>query len=281
MNLFTAKGNIMSITQAYRLVVIGLLFLSFTAAAQAADPGTPDAALIEQVKEAVIKELRESGALDREIDAGINRYVTRQRAEAAERERRASASRTAALRPVSATDHIRGNPAAPVTLIEYSDFECPFCKNFHVTARKLVEESKGQVRWVYRHFPLDQLHPGKARKEAAASECAAELGGNEAFWKFADRLFELSRSNNRTDIDKVLPQVAQEIGLDMAKFNSCLASGRHDKRVEEDLQNAMATGGNGTPWSLVVSKKGNIHPLSGARPYPAVKQLVDLALEDK
>ena len=77
-------------------------------------------------------------------------------------------------------------------------------------------------------------------EEAVASECAAELGGNDAFWKFADRLFELSRSNNRTDIDKVLPQVAQEIRLDMAKFNSCLASGRHDKRVEADLQNAMA-----------------------------------------
>jgi len=281
MNLFTTKGNIMSTTRAIRSTAVGLIFLSFTTAAQAADPGAPDAALIERVKEAVIKELRESGALDREIDAGINRYVTRQRAEAAERERRAAASRTAALRPVSSDDHIRGNPAAPVTLIEYSDFECPYCKNFHGTLRKLVGDSKGQVRWVYRHFPLDQLHPGKARKEAVASECAAELGGNDAFWKFADRLFELSRSNNRTDIDKVLPQVAQEIRLDMAKFNSCLASGRHDKRVEADLQNAMATGGNGTPWSLIVSKSGKIHPLSGARPYPAVKQLVDLALEDK
>ena len=280
MNLFTTKGNMMLTTRAYRFLAAGLILLSSAAAAQTSNPNTTDAALIERVKEAVIKELRESGALDREIDAGIERYVKRQHAEAAERERRAAASHTAALRPVSSNDHIRGNPAAPVTLIEYSDFECPYCKNFHGTLRKLVEDSKGKVRWVYRHFPLDQLH-SKARKEAAASECAAELGGNAAFWKFADRLFELSRSNNRTDIDKVLPQVAHETGLDMAKFKSCLASGRHDKRVEEDLQNAMATGGNGTPWSLIVSKSGKVHPLSGARPYPAVKQLVDLALEDK
>ncbi len=281
MNPFTTKGNIMSSTRAYRLIAAALIFLSSAAVAQTPDRSAADAALIDRVKEAVIKELRESGALGREIDAGIKRFVERQRAEAAERERRAAASRTAALRPVSSNDHIRGNPAAPVTLIEYSDFECPFCKKFHGTVKKLVEESKGQVRWVYRHFPLDQLHPGKARKEAVASECAAELGGDEAFWKFTDRFFELSLSNNRTDIDKALPQVAQELGLDMAKFNSCLASGRHDKRIEADLQNAMATGGNGTPWSLIVSKSGKIHPLSGARPYPAVKQLVDLALEDK
>ncbi|MGH6886162.1 MAG: DsbA family protein, partial [Geminicoccales bacterium] len=174
-----------------------------------------------------------------------------------------------------------GNPDAPVTLIEYSDLECPFCKSFHPTVKKLVDESNGQVRWVYRHFPLDQIHPVKARKEAAASECAAELGGNDAFWRFADRFFEVTPSNNKTDIDAVLPRIAREIGLDAAKFASCLASGRHDRRVEEDVQNAIATGGTGTPWSIIVSKSGKTYPLSGAQPYGAVKQLVDLAGRDK
>ena len=134
-----------------------------------------------------------------------------------------------------------------------------------------MEESKGQVKWVYRHFPIDQLHPVKARKEAAASECAAELGGNDAFWKFADRFYELTPSNNRTDLDTVLPQIAREIGLDEAKFASCLASGRHDRRIEEDRQNAIATGGRGTPWSIIVSKSGKTYPLSGAQPYAVVK----------
>jgi protein-disulfide isomerase len=259
----------------------GVILLASAANAQAAEQSAADAALVERIKEAVIKELRESGALDRAIDAGVDRFIERQRAEALQRERGEGVARTAAMRPVSKDDHVRGNPRAPVTLIEYSDFECPFCKRFHLTAKKIVDESGGQVRWVYRHFPLDQLHPVKARKEAAASECAAELGGNDAFWKFADRFYDLTPSNNRTDIDRALPQIAREIGLDADKFASCLASGRHDRRVEEDLQNAYATGGRGTPWSIIVSKSGKTYPLSGAQPYASIKRLVDLALQDK
>ncbi|MBE0625762.1 MAG: thioredoxin domain-containing protein [Burkholderiales bacterium] len=261
----------------FRVMMTGLVLFAATANAQAADP-----ALVDQVKDAVIKELRESGAIDREIDAGIARYVERQRAEAAQNERREADKRVAALRQVSkGRDHIRGDTTAAVTLVEYSDFECPFCKRFHATAKRLVDESKGQVNWVYRHFPLDELHPGKARKEAVASECAAEIGGNVAFWKFADRFFELTPSNNRTDIDTVLPQIAGEIGLDKARFASCLSSGRHDRRIEEDVKDAVASGGQGTPWSFIVSKSGKAFPLSGAQPYAAVKQLVDLALEKK
>ena len=263
------------------LLAAGLMFFACAAAPQSAERKAPDPALVQQAKEAVLKELRESGALDRAIDAGVERYVERQRAEAAERERREAHARSKALRPVSVDkDHIRGNRAAPVTLVEYSDFECPFCKRFHATARRLVEESGGQVKWVYRHFPLDDIH-SKARKEAAASECAAELGGNDAFWKFADRFYELTPSNNKTDIDAVLPRIAREIGLQPAKFASCLASGRHDRRVEDDRQNALASGGSGTPWSIVVSKSGKTYPLSVAQPYASVKRLAELALADK
>ncbi len=256
-----------------RASVAALALFAGSAAAQ-----TPaDAALVERVKQEVLKELRESGALDRAVDAGVERYVERQRAAAEQREQR----QTAALRPVSgARDHIRGNPDAPVTVVEYSDFECPFCKGFHGTLKQLVEQSNGKVRWVYRHFPLAEIH-SKAPKEAAASECAAELGGNEAFWKFADRFFELTPSNNKTDIDTALPRVAREIGLDEARFASCLASDRYARRVAEDHQNALATGGRGTPWSIIVSKSGKSYPLSGAQPYAAVKRLVDLALEEK
>lgn len=263
----------MPVAALLRASLAALALFAGSAAAQ-----TPDAALVERVKEAVLKELRESGALDRAVDAGVERYVERQRAAAAQREER----QAGALRPVSsARDHIRGNPEAPATLVEYSDFECPFCKRFHTTLKQLVDQSDGRLRWVYRHFPLEELHPVKARKEAAASECAAELGGSDAFWKFADRFFELTPSNNKTDIEAVLPRVAREIGLDEARFASCLASGRYDRRVEEDYQNAVATGGRGTPWSIIVSKSGKTFPLSGAQPYAAVKRLVDLALEEK
>lgn len=179
---------------------------------------------------------------------------------------------------ITGSDHIRGNPEAPVKIVEYSDFECPFCKRFHETMKQVTTEYGDQVAWVYRHFPLDQLHPVKARKEAVATECAAELGGNDAFWKYADRFFELTPSNNQTNIDTVLPQIAKEIGLDEAKFASCLASKKYDAHIEENVQNAVATGGNGTPWSIVVGKNGKKYPLSGAQPYASVKQLIDLAL---
>lgn len=269
----TTEGRIAHITALLRASVAALALVAGSAAAQ-----TPaDAALVERIKREVLEELRQSGALDRAVDAGIERYVERRRAAAAEREQRESG----ALRPVSnARDHIRGKPDAPVTLVEYSDFECPFCKRFHGTLKELVDKSGGKVRWVYRHFPLVEIH-SKAPREAAASECAAELGGNGAFWKFADRFFELTPSNNKTEIDAVLPRVARDIGLDEARFASCLASGRHTRRVEEDRQNALATGGRGTPWSIIVSKRGKTYALSGAQPYAAVRRLVDLALEEK
>lgn len=187
------------------------------------------------------------------------------------------------MKLVDAEDHIRGNPDAPVKIVEYSDFECPFCKRFHNTMQQVMDEygKGGKVAWVYRHFPLDQLHPVKARTEAVASECAAELGGNEAFWKYADRFFELTPSNNQTDIDTVLPQIAREIGLDEAKFKACLTSGKYDEHIQSDLDDATATGGRGTPWSIVVGKNGKQYELSGAQPVEAIKQIINLAEQGK
>lgn len=276
------RNGLVSFAGLSRALMAGLMLLASAASAQTAERSAADAALVERVKEAVIKELRESGALDRAVDAGVIRFVEQQRAEAEKREQSAAGGRAAAMRTVAKDrDHIRGNPDAPVTLVEYSDFECPFCKRFHPTVKRIVDEYGGRVRWVYRHFPLDEIHPVKARREAAAAECAAELGGNDAFWKFADRFFELTPSNNNTDIGTVLPQIAREIGLDKERFASCLASGRYDRHIEEDRQNAVATGGRGTPWSIIVSKSGRTYPLSGAQPYAAVKRLVDLALQDQ
>jgi len=186
------------------------------------------------------------------------------------------------MNSIEDSDHIRGNPNSPVKIVEYSDMECPFCKRFHFTMQQVMDEygKDGKVAWVYRHFPLDSIH-SQARTEAVASECANELGGNDAFWKYTDRFFELTSSNNQTNIATVLPQIAREIGLDEVKFNSCLASKKYDKHVQDDLDNATATGGNGTPWSIVVTASGKKYPLSGAQPYEAVKQLIELALQEK
>ena len=182
---------------------------------------------------------------------------------------------------ISDSDHVRGNPDAPVKIVEYSDTECPFCKRFHSTMQEVMNEygKDGKVAWVYRHFPLDQLH-SKARKEAVALECADEQGGNDKFWSYADRLYEITPANNGLDPSE-LPKIAQYVGLDVAKFNTCLASTKYDAHIEADVQNATATGGNGTPWSIVVDKNGKKYPLSGAQPYASVKQLIDLALQGK
>ena len=183
------------------------------------------------------------------------------------------------LAPISAGDHIRGNSDAAVKIGEYSDTECPFCKKFHDTMKQVMDEygDSGKVAWVYRHFPLDQLHP-RARKEAEATECAAELGGNNKFWSYLDRLMEITPANNGLNPAE-LPKIATYVGLDVAKFNECLSGGKYAQKIEEHVQNAVATGGNGTPWSIVVGKNGKKYPLSGAQPYASVKQLIETALQ--
>jgi protein-disulfide isomerase len=189
------------------------------------------------------------------------------------------------VKPVNGEDHIRGNPNAPVKIVEFSDFECPFCKSFHATMKQVMGdyEKDGKVAWVYRHFPLDQIH-SKARKEAQAAECAAEQGGNTAFWAYADRLFEIAPSNNRLDL-ALLPTVAKDTGLDQAKFETCLTGdqrgGKFATHIEANLQDAMASGGTGTPYSLVIGAKGHIFPVNGAMPYEAVKAIIDAALKEE
>ena len=108
----------------------------------------------------------------------------------------------AQMRPVSSDDHILGNVNAKIIIVEYSDLECPFCKMFHNTMHQVVEKNNGDVAWIYRHYPIPQLHP-KAFHEAEATECAWEQGGNSVFWKYTDKIFEITPSNNGLDEAKL------------------------------------------------------------------------------
>ncbi|MEX2008443.1 MAG: thioredoxin domain-containing protein [Candidatus Spechtbacterales bacterium] len=182
------------------------------------------------------------------------------------------------LASVSAEDHIRGNADAPVKLIEFSDFECPFCQRFHTTMQQIVEEYDGKVAWVYRHYPLVQLHQ-KAYREAVASECAAELGGNGAFWKFTDRIFEITPANDGLDHTQ-LPEIAAYVGVDRAAFSACLEGDAHNARIDRDIADAQNARAQGTPYSVVVAPNGKTFVINGAQPYEAVKRIVDLALEE-
>lgn len=214
---------------------------------------------------------------------GESRSATGVSAEANQQVEKGSADTTSAVRAVTEADHIKGNPNAPVVIVEYSDFECPFCKRFHDTMNQVLDEQgdSGNVAWVFRHFPLDQLHPVKARAVAVASECANELGGNEAFWKFTDGYFAVTLTNNQTDIETVIPQLVQEIGLDQTAFEACFTSGKYNDHIEADIENAVATGGRGTPWSIIIAPNGKTFPLNGAQPLAAVKQLINLAANEK
>ena len=183
------------------------------------------------------------------------------------------------MKPISADDHILGNPNADVIMVEYSDLECPFCKQFHATLQRVMDEygKDGKVAWVYRHFPIDQLHP-KARKEAEATECANELGGPSKFWEYTNMVFQTTNSNNSLDPAQ-LPKIAKTVGLDVAAFNTCLASGKYAALVQADYQDAIKAGGKGTPNTILLSKDGVKTQVEGAQSYEAVKNILDALLK--
>lgn len=181
-----------------------------------------------------------------------------------------------AMAPITDKDWVKGNRQAKVSVVEYSDTECPFCKRFHPTMQQLIKEYPNDVNWVYRHFPLTSLHP-KAPKEAEATECAGELAGNDGFWKYLDRLFEVTPANNGLDPAE-LPKIAEYVGLNKAKFEACLNSGTYGQKVEDQVNDAVAAGGQGTPYSVVVVGDQKI-PVSGAVPFTQLKTIIDSVLQ--
>lgn len=172
---------------------------------------------------------------------------------------------------VTADDHIRGNENASVTLIEYSDPECPFCQRFHGTMKKILRAYDGKVRWVYRHFPLHFYKD--AQKKAEASECANELGSTPMFWDFLDRLLETKPEFAE------LPEIAADLGLDKQAFIGCLQSHRYKKFVEEQMAGGVAAGVDGTPMTFLLGPSGFAETIVGAQPYETVHKIVESALK--
>lgn len=184
-----------------------------------------------------------------------------------------------AVLPLQDRDHVRGDRQAQVLLIEYSDLECPYCKRFHPTAQQTVNAYEGAVAWVYRHFPLDQIH-SKADKEAEATECAGELGGEEGFWSMADKIYEVTPSNNGLNLED-LPMLAGEIGLNAVQFKECLASGKYAERVEKDYQSGLKAGVSGTPGNILLNTKtGRTRTVPGAVPFEQLKSAIDAFLAE-
>ncbi len=176
-----------------------------------------------------------------------------------------------------AVDHILGNPNAPVKVIEYADLECPFCKTFETTMHQVMDYygASGKVAWIYRPFPLAQIH-SKAPEEAAAAECAAQQGGDAAYYKYIDLVYQTTPGENNLDLAQ-LPVMAQKVGLDVPKFNQCLAAGTATKKVQDSYNEAIGLGAQGTPFTLI-SVGADAVSLQGAQPYDSMRAAIDAVL---
>lgn len=184
--------------------------------------------------------------------------------------------KSALVRPVGAGDHIFGNPAAKVVIIEYSDFDCEFCKSFHETMHQIIanEGANGQVAWVFRQFPLIEIHPNTL-SHARAAECIAETAGNSAFWAFADALFK----NQPVDSSQY-GTLARSVGISGDAFARCYASPPTaiEARIMADRKNALDIGAEGTPYSVITIAGKPVAVINGIYSYIEVKQLIDQAL---
>jgi len=176
------------------------------------------------------------------------------------------------LEPATKDDHVRGDLSkAKVVLIEYSEFQCPYCGKHDPTMKQIVKEYGDQVAWVYRHFPLS-FHPN-AVPTALASECASEQG---KFWEFADAMFAgqtTSLQGDAATTTAFVTKTAQDLKLDMTKFNSCVASAKYQSVVDAHQKSGSTAGVNGTPATFV---NGTL--VSGAVPYASMKKIIDEAL---
>jgi protein-disulfide isomerase len=167
---------------------------------------------------------------------------------------------------VAAEGPAKGPESAPVTIVEFSDFECPFCKRIYPTLNQIMDDYDGQVRLVFRQFPLNAIHPN-AQKAAEASLCADEQG---KFWELHDAMFEGSGGLDAAS----LKSRAAEIGLDQDAFGTCLDSGRFAEQVAADLDAGRALGVSGTPALFI-----NGRYLSGAQPYDVITRVIDDELQ--
>ncbi len=176
---------------------------------------------------------------------------------------------------VSNEDHRRGGSNPKLTLVEYSDLECPFCSSFHPVINQITEEYGDQVAWVYRHFPLTQIH-AEAFPAAEAAECVASLKGNDAFWRFIDGVFA-GQATIGTDLYHAL---AGKEGIAIAEFDACMNADTHVAKIQQQFNDAVASGGTGTPYTVILNAEGKtVGAFPGALKYPQMKAQIETLLK--
>jgi protein-disulfide isomerase len=178
-------------------------------------------------------------------------------------------------------DPVIGKLNAPVTIIEFSDFQCPFCAKFHLETLPLIMNeyiNEGQVKLVFRDFPIQSIHPN-ALPASLAAECANEQG---KFKEMHDVLFENQKEWNKQSIDNVIitfNQYASGMGLDGNTFDSCLKNGKYVEEIQKDLNDGRAYGISGTPGFFVGNDQIGFIELEGAQPFENFKKVIDSQLQ--
>ena len=177
-------------------------------------------------------------------------------------------------------DPVIGDPDAPITIIEFSDFQCPFCARFHIqTLPSIYEEyiEQGKVKLVFRDFPIQNIHPN-ALPAAVAAECANE---QEKFKEMHDMLFETQNQWNKVETVAALSlfsQYASDMQMDQEKFDSCIASGKYIEEIRKDLEDGRDYGVSGTPGFFVGNDEIGYVELKGAQPFESFKKIIDAQL---
>jgi protein-disulfide isomerase len=171
---------------------------------------------------------------------------------------------------------MKGDPDAPITIVEYSDYQCPYCGRYVLETLTLLRENyiqTGKVRYFFKDFPLTSMHP-QAVEAAEAARCAGELGGDEAYWDMHDRLFAgQAEWSGQAGYVEVFKGYAGELGLTQADFDQCLDSGRYVDAVQADMMEGAGFGVTGVPAFFI-----NGQPLVGAQPYQVFAQMIEALL---
>ena len=174
-------------------------------------------------------------------------------------------------------DPIRGDPNAKITIIEFSDFQCPFCAKFHSDTLPLLMQNyinTGKAKLVYRDFPIESIHPN-AVPAAHASECADDQG---KFWEMHDMIFENQRNWQNLEILEsvdVFKKYALDIGMDGDEFDSCMSTVKHIDEIRKDLEDGQAYGVTGTPGFFVGNEETGFTKIIGAQPFSSFQKVIE------
>lgn len=175
---------------------------------------------------------------------------------------------------ISSSDHLQGAKNYQVAIVEYSDFQCPYCQKFHAVMKQIMTDYGTKVAWIFRHFPLS-FH-ANAQRAAEASECASEQG---KFWEMADIMFSKGQGDGTGLAQADLEKYAKSLGLNTSKFSSCMSANKYASVISADQAIGAANGVDGTPASILIDKDGNQQLISGALPYEQISSYIDAALK--